>query len=165
MFSVSYSANFSAPTHNRLPASAERRTILSAASIMLLPLSVRLDLATADPAVQARHARHQDLFPSLQRHHRGMPDRMKCRASPVWHTRLVPGEWRFETFDKERLKVALLPEEKLRLLSMVDILEPLSKEELEGFSRRVPDTHVERGRVFFTQGTEAMRSSCSRRAR
>ncbi len=46
----------------------------------------------------------------------------------------------------------LLPEEKLRLLSMVDILEPLSKEELEGFSRRVPDTHVEKGRVFFTPG-------------
>ena len=46
----------------------------------------------------------------------------------------------------------LLPEEKLRLLSMVDILEPLSKEELEEFSRRVPDTHVEKGRVFFTPG-------------
>src|SRR5215210_9470739 len=44
----------------------------------------------------------------------------------------------------------LLPEEKLRLLSMVDVLEPLSKEELEEFSRRVPDTHVEQGRIFFT---------------
>lgn len=44
----------------------------------------------------------------------------------------------------------LLPKEKLRLLSMVDVLEPLSKEDLEEFSRRVPDTHVERGQVFFT---------------
>lgn len=70
----------------------------------------------------------------------------------MWQARLVPGEWRFETFDKERLAEMLLPEEKLRLLSMVDILEPLSKEELEGFSRRVPDTHVEKGRVFFTPG-------------
>jgi len=46
----------------------------------------------------------------------------------------------------------LLPEEKLRLLSMVDVLEPLSQEQLEEFSRRVPDTHVESGRVFFTPG-------------
>jgi len=46
----------------------------------------------------------------------------------------------------------LLPKEKLRLLSIVDVLEPLSKEELEEFSRRVPDTHVERGQVFFTPG-------------
>ena len=35
---------------------------------------------------------------------------------------------------------------------MVDVLEPLSKEELEEFSRRVPDTHLERGRLFFTPG-------------
>jgi CRP/FNR family transcriptional regulator, cyclic AMP receptor protein len=46
----------------------------------------------------------------------------------------------------------LLPKEKLRLLSMVDVLESLSKEQLEEFSRRVPDTHVEGGRVFFTPG-------------
>ena len=32
MFSASYSANFSAPTHNRLPASADRATPLPAAS-------------------------------------------------------------------------------------------------------------------------------------
>ncbi len=43
----------------------------------------------------------------------------------------------------------LLPEEKIRLLSMVDILEPLSEEELEEFSRRVPDTHIESGRTFY----------------
>src|SRR5918998_4434551 len=53
----------SAPTHNRLSASAVRRTNLPAASIMLIPLSVRLDLATAVPAVQARHVRYQDRYP------------------------------------------------------------------------------------------------------
>ena len=46
----------------------------------------------------------------------------------------------------------LLPEEKIRLLSMVDVLEPLSREELEEFSRRVPDTHIEQGQVFYTPG-------------
>lgn len=44
----------------------------------------------------------------------------------------------------------LLPKEKIRLLSMVDVLEPLSEEELEEFSRRVPDRHVERGQIFYT---------------
>ena len=44
----------------------------------------------------------------------------------------------------------LLPKEKLRLLSMVDVLEPLSEDELEEFSRRVPDTHIERGRIFYS---------------
>ena len=43
----------------------------------------------------------------------------------------------------------LLPKEKIRLLSMVDVLEPLSEEELEEFSRRVPDTHIEPGRIFY----------------
>lgn len=49
----------------------------------------------------------------------------------------------------------LLTQEKLRLLSMVDVLEPLSGEELEEFSRRVPDTHVERGQVFCAPGDES----------
>ncbi len=44
----------------------------------------------------------------------------------------------------------LLPKEKIRLLSMVDVLEPLSEEELEEFSRHVPDMHVEQGRIFYT---------------
>lgn len=44
----------------------------------------------------------------------------------------------------------LKPEEKLRLLSMVDILEPLSREEIKELSLRVPDTQVERGRIFYT---------------
>jgi len=46
----------------------------------------------------------------------------------------------------------LLPKEKIRLLSMVDVLEPLSEEELEEFSWRVPDTHVEQGRIFYSPG-------------
>jgi CRP/FNR family cyclic AMP-dependent transcriptional regulator len=43
----------------------------------------------------------------------------------------------------------LPPEEKLRLLSMVDILEPLSKEELKELSRRVPDTYFQRGQILY----------------
>jgi CRP/FNR family cyclic AMP-dependent transcriptional regulator len=44
----------------------------------------------------------------------------------------------------------LPPEEKLRLLSMVDILEPLSREEIEELSLRIPDTYVEQGRILYT---------------
>lgn len=44
----------------------------------------------------------------------------------------------------------LLPEEKVRLLSMVDILEPLSREEIKELSLRVPDTRVERGKILYT---------------
>jgi CRP/FNR family cyclic AMP-dependent transcriptional regulator len=40
----------------------------------------------------------------------------------------------------------------VRLLSMVDILEPLSREQLEELSRRVPDVHIEEGRVFHVPG-------------
>jgi len=43
----------------------------------------------------------------------------------------------------------LLPEEKIRLLSMIDVLEPLTEDELEEFSKRVPDTHIEQGRIFY----------------
>ena len=55
-----------------------------------------------------------------------------------------------EDDQKEVLAEMLLPEEKIRLLSMVDVLEPLSEEELEEFGRRVPDTHIERGCIFYT---------------
>ena len=44
----------------------------------------------------------------------------------------------------------MLLKEKTRLLSMVDVLEPLSQKELEDFSERIPDTYVERGQVFYT---------------
>jgi len=33
---------------------------------------------------------------------------------------------------------------------MVDVLEPLSEDELEELGRRIPDTHVERDRIFYT---------------
>ena len=46
----------------------------------------------------------------------------------------------------------LLPKEKLRLLSLVDVLEPLSVGELEEFSRSVPDTHVGSAQVFYASG-------------
>ena len=44
----------------------------------------------------------------------------------------------------------LSPEEKLRLLSMVDILEPLSREEIRELSHRIPDTHFQRGQILYT---------------
>lgn len=44
----------------------------------------------------------------------------------------------------------LSPEEKLRLLSMVDILEPLSREEMKELSRRIPDTLYQRGQILYT---------------
>jgi len=42
------------------------------------------------------------------------------------------------------------PEEKLRLLSMVDILEPLSREEIKELSLRIPDTYYQRGQLLYT---------------
>jgi CRP/FNR family cyclic AMP-dependent transcriptional regulator len=44
----------------------------------------------------------------------------------------------------------LSPEEKIRLLSMVDILEPLSREEIKELNRRIPDTHFQRGQILYT---------------
>ncbi len=46
----------------------------------------------------------------------------------------------------------LLPKEKIQLLSMVDILEPLSEAGLQEFSRRVPDRHFERGQILYAPG-------------
>jgi CRP-like cAMP-binding protein len=40
--------------------------------------------------------------------------------------------------------------EEVRLLSVSDVLEPLSEEELEQLARRCPDTRLEPGEVFFT---------------
>ena len=39
---------------------------------------------------------------------------------------------------------------QVRLLSMVDILGPLSGEELEDLAKKVPDTHLEEGNVLYT---------------
>lgn len=44
----------------------------------------------------------------------------------------------------------LRQEEKVRLLSMVHILEPLSREEIKELSLRIPDTHFERGQTLYT---------------
>lgn len=41
-------------------------------------------------------------------------------------------------------------EEQVRLLSMVDILGPLSEEEMEEFAMRVPDTYLEQGDILYT---------------
>ena len=44
----------------------------------------------------------------------------------------------------------LLPKEKLQLLSMVDILEPLSQEQIEELIEWLPDTHFEQGQIIYT---------------
>ena len=44
----------------------------------------------------------------------------------------------------------LSPDEKIRLLSMVDILEPLSRAEIKELSGRIPDTHYQRGQTLYT---------------
>ena len=41
-------------------------------------------------------------------------------------------------------------QEQVRLLSMVDILGPLSPEELEELAKRVPDTYLEQGDILYT---------------
>ncbi len=44
----------------------------------------------------------------------------------------------------------MLPEKKIQLLSMVDILEPLSEEEIAELIERIPSTHLEKGQIFYT---------------
>ncbi len=44
----------------------------------------------------------------------------------------------------------LLPKEKLQLLSMVDILEPLSQEQIEELLQRLPDVHFDQGQIIYT---------------
>jgi len=44
----------------------------------------------------------------------------------------------------------LLPKEKLQLLSMMDILEPLSQEQIEELIEWLPDTHFEQGQIIYT---------------
>jgi CRP/FNR family cyclic AMP-dependent transcriptional regulator len=48
--------------------------------------------------------------------------------------------------------------EEIRLLSMVDILGPLSDEELEDLAKRVPDTFLEKDDILYTpkEGTERL---------
>ena len=44
--------------------------------------------------------------------------------------------------------IAMPIKKQMRLLSMVDVFEPLSEVELEAVARRAPDTHVQGGEVF-----------------
>ena len=41
-------------------------------------------------------------------------------------------------------------EERIRLLSLVDIFEPLSAEEIEGLNGQLSDIHLEPGEIFYT---------------
>ena len=41
-------------------------------------------------------------------------------------------------------------EEQVRLLSMVDVLDPLSPQELDELARRAPDTYLDEGEVLCT---------------
>jgi CRP/FNR family cyclic AMP-dependent transcriptional regulator len=41
-------------------------------------------------------------------------------------------------------------EERIRLLSLVDIFEPLSTEEIEQLNNQLPSIHLERGEIFYT---------------
>jgi len=56
-------------------------------------------------------------------------------------------------------------EEEVRLLSMVDVLEPLSEEELEELARRAPDTHVEQGETIYTPEENSERLFVLKRGR
>ena len=44
----------------------------------------------------------------------------------------------------------LASEERIRLLSLVDIFEPLSSEEIERLNSQLPDVHLKRGEIFYT---------------
>src|SRR3712207_45602 len=48
--------------------------------------------------------------------------------------------------------------EEIRMLSMVDILGPLSDEQMEDLAKRAPDTFLEEGDVLYTpkEGTERL---------
>ena len=58
-------------------------------------------------------------------------------------------------------------QEEIRLLSMVDILGPLSDEQLEDLAKRTPDTFLEQDDILYTpkEGTERLfvlkRAECS----
>lgn len=47
-------------------------------------------------------------------------------------------------------KMPMSQEEQVRLLSMVDIFEPLSPQELDELARRAPDTYLDEGEVLYT---------------
>ena len=52
--------------------------------------------------------------------------------------------------DQSRYRATSLGEEQIRLLSLVDIFEPLSREEIEAIQWEHLNTTVEQGEIFFT---------------
>src|SRR5215218_6541287 len=44
----------------------------------------------------------------------------------------------------------LASDERIRLLSLVDIFEPLSAEEIEQLNGQLPDVHLKRGEIFYS---------------
>src|SRR3712207_4909315 len=44
----------------------------------------------------------------------------------------------------------LASEERIRLLSLVDIFEPLSREEIEQLNGQLPDVHLKPGEIFYS---------------
>jgi CRP-like cAMP-binding protein len=48
-------------------------------------------------------------------------------------------------------------EERIKLLSMVDIFEPLSREEIEALNGQLPDLHLEQDEVFYGPGDSSER--------
>ena len=50
--------------------------------------------------------------------------------------------------------MAMPLDEQVRLLSMVDILEPLTREELKELGQRAPDTHLQEGEIFLNPQEE-----------
>jgi CRP/FNR family transcriptional regulator, cyclic AMP receptor protein len=53
--------------------------------------------------------------------------------------------------------MAMTLAEQMRLLAMVDIFEPLSREELEELARRAPDRHLQEGETFLSSGDRTER--------
>jgi CRP-like cAMP-binding protein len=56
-------------------------------------------------------------------------------------------------------------EEEVELLRTVDILEPLSDEELEALARRSPDDHLQAGEIFYTPNDTSERLFILKRGR
>jgi len=51
----------------------------------------------------------------------------------------------------------LASEERIRLLSLVDIFEPLSAEEIERLNGQLPDVHLKRGEIYNSKEERSMR--------
>jgi CRP-like cAMP-binding protein len=63
-------------------------------------------------------------------------------------TRNLQNIWK--GLNRERGKLMLASEERIRLLSLVDVFEPLTSEEIEQLNGQLPDVHLERGEIFYS---------------